>query len=87
MNEVFPVTNPNNISEVLRKYDESFLDKFNIVFDVKMYKKSDKTVILLDCSETLHDIAINDEVYIVTNLQELASVLDFFYNNISLLED
>lgn len=87
MNEVFPVTNPNNISEVLRKYDESFLDKFNIVFDAKMYKKSDRTVILLDCSKTVRDIAINDEVYIVTNLQELVSVLDFFYNNISLLED
>lgn len=81
------MTNPDNISEVLRKYDESFLDKFSIVFDVKMYKKSDKTVILLDCSETLHDIAINDEVYIVTSLQELTSVLDFFYNNISLLEE
>lgn len=82
----FPVTNPDNISEVLRKYDKSFLDVFSIIFDVKMYKKSDKTVILLDCSETLHDIAINDEVYIVTSLQELTSVLDFFYNNVSLLE-
>lgn len=80
------MTNPDNISEVLRKYDKSFLDVFSIIFDVKMYKKSDKTVILLDCSETLHDIAINDEVYIVTSLQELTSVLDFFYNNVSLLE-
>lgn len=80
------MTNPDNISEVLRKYDKSFLDEFSIIFDVKMYKKSDKTVILLDCSETLHDIAINDEVYIVTSLQELTSVLDFFYDNVSLLE-
>lgn len=80
------MTNPDNISEVLRKYDKSFLDAFSIIFDVKMYKKSDKTVILLDCLETLHDIAINDEVYIVTSLQELTSVLDFFYNNVSLLE-
>lgn len=80
------MTNPDNISEVLRKYDKSFLDEFSIIFDVKMYKKSDKTVILLDCLETLHDIAINDEVYIVTSLQELTSVLDFFYDNVSLLE-
>lgn len=80
------MTNPDDISEVLRKYDKSFLDEFSIIFDVKMYKKSDKTVILLDCSETLHDIAINDEVYIVTSLQELTSVLDFFCNNVSLLE-
>ena len=80
------MTNPDNISEVLRKYDKSFVDEFSIIFDVKMYKKSDKTVILLDCSEALHDIAINDEVYIVTSLQELTSVLDFFYDNVSLLE-
>lgn len=81
------MTSPDNISGVLRKYDKSFLDRFSIIFDVKKYKRSDKTIILLDCSETLHDIAINDEVYIVTSLQELATVLDFFYNNISLLEE
>ena len=74
-------------SGILNKYENDFLDNFNIVYDIKELSKEKDYNILIDIDYKYTDKITNQDVYIIHSILELENVLDFFYDNIELLED
>lgn len=74
-------------SGILNKYENDFLDNFNIVYDIKKLSKEKNYNILIDIDYKYTDKITNQDVYIIHSILELENVLDFFYDNIELLED
>ena len=74
-------------SRILNKYENDFLDNFNIVYDIKELSKEKDYNILIDIDYKYTDKITNQDVYIIHSILELENVLDFFYDNIELLED
>lgn len=73
-------------SGILNKYENDFLDNFNIVYDIKELSKEKDYNILIDIDYKYTDKITNQDVYIIHSILELENVLDFFYDNIELLE-
>ena len=74
-------------SRILNKYENDFLDNFNIVYDIKELSKEKDYNILIDIDYKYTDKITNQDVYIIHSILELENVLDFFYDNIKFLED
>lgn len=74
-------------SGILNKYENDFLDNFNIVYDIKELSKEKDYNILIDIDYKYTDKITNQDVYIIHSILELENVLDFFYDNIEFLED
>ena len=74
-------------SRILNKYENDFLDNFNIVYDIKELSKEKDYNILIDIDYKYTDKITNQDVYIIHSILELENVLDFFYDNIEFLED
>lgn len=74
-------------SGILNKYENDFLDNFNIVYDIKKLSKEKNYNILIDKDYKYTDEISNQDVYIIHSILELENILDFFYDNIEFLED
>ena len=74
-------------SRILNKYENDFLDNFNIVYDIKKLSKEKNYNILIDKDYKYTDEISNQDVYIIHSILELENILDFFYDNIEFLED
>ena len=74
-------------SRILNKYENDFLDNFNIVYDIKELSKEKDYNILIDIDYKYTDKITNQDVYIIHSILELEDVLGFFYDNIEFLDD
>lgn len=77
-----------NMNDEVINYDEEFLKHFYIISNIKEYKENEKRyTILLDKDYKYQNLIINKNIYVVHSLLEIYNILNFFHQNIDLLED
>lgn len=79
----------NNIRNILEKYEDDFLDNFNINYDIlklETNKDNGKINIMLDFNSIYTSILSNENIYIVYSEEQLDNILEYFYNRREVLE-